>query len=58
MVVPDKTRAALPLPPHPETKTGRPATLSQQGQLLEKALLNAAAAILDHAQELDEWDQR
>ncbi|KAL3151120.1 hypothetical protein ABBQ38_012986 [Trebouxia sp. C0009 RCD-2024] len=58
IVVPDKPKAALPLAPNPEAQTSRPDTLSEQGQLLEKALLSAAAAILDHAQELDDWDQR
>ena len=57
-MVPDKPKLALPLPPNPQTQTSRPETLSEQGQLLEKALLNAAAAILHHAQELDDWDQR
>ena len=61
-MVPEKTKAALPLPPNstgPEAQTSRrPEKLSQQGQLLEKALLAAAAAVLEHTQELDEWDQR
>lgn len=61
-MVPDKPKAPLPASP---TSTGaeaqtsrRPEELSQQGQLLEKALLAAAAAVLEHAEELDEWDQR
>ena len=62
IVVPEKKKAPLPSPPNstgPEAQTSsRPEKLSQQGQLLEKALLAAAAAVLEHAQELDEWDQR
>lgn len=61
-MVPDKPKAPLPTPPHStgaEAQTSRrPEELSQQGQLLEKALLAAAAAVLEHAEELDEWDQR
>jgi len=60
-VVQDKQR--LPLPPatngqSSETSQKRPEKLTQQGAMLEKALLAAADALLDHAQELDEWDQR
>lgn len=57
-MVPDKPKAALPLPPNPEAQTSRPDMLSQQGEFLEKALLSAVSAILDHAEELDDWDQR
>lgn len=61
LVVPDKPKAPLPSPPKSTgsaAPTSRPEKLSQQGQLLEKALLAAAAAVLEHAQELDECDQR
>ena len=40
------------------TTTKRPDKLTQQGALLEKALLAAADALLDGAKQLDEWDQR
>ena len=40
------------------TTTKRPDKLTQQGGLLEKALLAAADALLDGAKQLDEWDQR
>ena len=61
-MVPDKPKAPLPAPP-PSTASQahtsrRPDKLSHQGHLLETALLAAVAAVLDHAQELDEWDQR
>jgi len=59
-VVPEKQK--LPLPSEPENQTSknqrRPETLSSQGAMLEKALLAAVDAILEHAQELDEMDQR
>lgn len=60
-VAPDKKR--LPLPPGPTgdssaTRQTRPGKLTQQGAMLERALLAAATAILEHAQELDELDQR
>ena len=60
-VVPDKQK--LPLPAEPRSQTSktnqrRPEKLSLQGALLEKALLAAVNALLEHAQELDEWDQR
>ena len=57
VVVPDKPKAALPASGS-ETKTSRPEKLSQQGQLLEKALLAAADAVLAHSKELDDWDHR
>ena len=38
--------------------TSRPEKLSQEGAVLEKALLAAADALLEKAQQLDEWDQR
>lgn len=61
-MVPDKPKALLPAPPpSPASEahtSGRPEKLSQQGRLLEAALLVAAAAVLEHAQELDDWDQR
>ena len=41
-----------------ETHTNRPEKLSQEGAVLEKALLAAADALLEKAQQLDEWDQR
>lgn len=61
-MVPDKPKAPLPAPP-PSTASEahtsrRPDKLSQQGRLLETALLAAAAAVLEHAQELDDSDQR
>ena len=40
------------------TGNKRPDKLSQEGALLEKALLAAADALLDKAPQLDEWDQR
>lgn len=60
-VAPDKKR--LPLLPGPTgdtsaTRQTRPGKLTQQGAMLERALLAAATAILEHAQELDELDQR
>lgn len=60
-VVPDKQK--LPLPSEPRSQTSktdqrRPEKLTAQGALLEKALLAAVNALLEHAQELDEWDQR
>ena len=61
IVVPEKPKAPLPTPPNsigPKAQIRRPENLSQQGQMLEKALLAAAAAVLEHAQELDDWDQR
>ena len=57
IVVPNKPKAPLPSTSEAQTSS-RPEKLSQQGQLLEKALLAAAAAVLEHAQELDESDQR
>lgn len=41
-----------------ETSTSRPENLSAEGAVLEKALLAAADALLEKAQQLDEWDQR
>ena len=60
-MVPDKQK--LPLPSEPRSHTSkthqrRPEKLTPQGALLEKALLAAVNALLEHAQELDEWDQR
>lgn len=60
-VVPDKQK--LPLPSAPkghasESSQKRPEKLTQTGASLEKALLAAADALLEHAQELDQWDQR
>lgn len=61
IVVPDKPKAPLPTQPGStgsESKTARPEKLNQQGQMLEKALLAATAAVLEHAQELDDSDHR
>lgn len=60
-VVPDKQK--LPLPSEPRSQTSktdqrRPEKLTSQGALLEKALLAAVNTLLEHAHELDEWDQR
>ena len=60
-MVPDKQK--LPLPSEPRSQTSktdqrRPEKLTSQGALLEKALLAAVNTLLEHAHELDEWDQR
>ena len=58
IVVPGKAKAALPESASLQSKTSRPEQLSQQGQVLERALLAATGALLEHAEELDHADQR